>query len=91
MELERGRSRSVLKRGPNGGAGNCRGRRGKNERSAITWRWIGLCPKCGFKVSGQGNPKSGERLARCGGCRRTLYLAWASMELESRKRFARWC
>ena len=47
----------------------------KVKSSVITWRWAVVCPKCGFKLSGQGNPKPGDRLARCGGCRRTLYLA----------------
>ena len=47
----------------------------KVKASAVTWRWTVVCPKCGFKASGQGNPKQGERLSKCGGCRRTLYLA----------------
>ena len=47
----------------------------KVKASAITWRWIVACPKCGFKVAGQGTPKPGDRMSRCGGCQRTLYLA----------------
>lgn len=42
--------------------------------SALTWRWQLICPKCGFKVAGQDVPKPGDRLSRCGGCKRTLYL-----------------
>ena len=47
----------------------------KVQASAITWRWATVCPKCGFKISGQGTPQRGKRLSLCGGCRRTLYLA----------------
>ena len=43
--------------------------------SSLTWRWQVLCPRCGFKASGEGSPSPGQRLARCGGCKRTLYLA----------------
>ena len=45
--------------------------------SAIQLRWTALCPSCGRKASGQGNPKPGQRLARCGGCRGELYLGGA--------------
>ena len=45
------------------------------QASALTWRWATVCPACGFKISGDGTPKRGKRLSRCGGCRRTLYLA----------------
>ena len=45
------------------------------KASAITWRWLAKCPRCGFKVAGLGNPAPGQRLAKCGGCKRTLFLA----------------
>ena len=42
---------------------------------AVSFHWSAPCPSCGRKVSGQGIPQSGQRLARCGGCRSQLYLA----------------
>jgi hypothetical protein len=42
---------------------------------AVSFRWSAPCPSCGRKVTGQGIPQSGQRLARCGGCRSQLYLA----------------
>ena len=45
------------------------------KASAVTWRWQVACPRCGFKASGEGVKAPGQRLARCGGCKRTLYLA----------------
>ena len=36
----------------------------KVKSSAITWRWTLVCPQCGFKVSGQGTPKPGDRLSK---------------------------
>ena len=48
------------------------------QASAITWRWQVICPKCGFKASGDGVRGPGQRLARCGGasgCKRSMYLA----------------
>ena len=45
------------------------------QASAITWRWQVICPKYGFKASGDGVRGPGQRLARCGGCKRSMYLA----------------
>jgi hypothetical protein len=42
---------------------------------AVSFRWSAPCPSCGRKVTGQGIPQSGQRLAKCGGCRSQLYLA----------------
>jgi predicted RNA-binding Zn-ribbon protein involved in translation (DUF1610 family) len=42
---------------------------------AVSFHWSAPCPSCGRKVTGQGIPQSGQRLARCGGCRSQLYLA----------------
>ena len=47
----------------------------KVGRDRLTWSWTVLCPGCGFKCKGNGVPKSGQRLARCGQCRRRLVLA----------------
>ena len=45
------------------------------QASAIIWRWQVTCPKCGFKASGDGVRGPGQRLARCGGCKMSMYLA----------------
>ena len=45
------------------------------QASAIIWRWRVICPKYGFKASGNGVRGPGQRLARCGGCKRSMYLA----------------
>ena len=42
---------------------------------ALNFHWTTLCPSCGRKAAGQGIPKSGQRLARCGGCRAQIHLA----------------
>ena len=47
----------------------------KVGRDRLTWSWTVLCPGCGFKCKGNGVPKSGQRLAWCGQCRRRLVLA----------------
>ena len=45
------------------------------QASVITWRWQVICPKYGFKASVDGGRGPGQRLARCGGCKRSMYLA----------------
>ena len=45
------------------------------QASAIIWRWRVMCPKYGFKALGDGVRGPGQRLARCGGCKRSMYLA----------------
>ena len=38
----------------------------KVPAKALNFHWITLCPSCGRKAAGQGIPKSGQCLARCG-------------------------
>ena len=45
------------------------------QASAIIWRWQVVCPKGGFKASGGVVRGPGQRLARCGRCKRSMYLA----------------
>ena len=40
----------------------------------LKFRWSLECPGCGFKVTGDGQPKPGQRLARCGRCKVVLVL-----------------
>ena len=40
----------------------------------LKFRWSVECPGCGFKVAGEGQPKPGQRLARCGRCKVVLVL-----------------
>ena len=40
----------------------------------LKFRWSLECPGCGFKVTGEGQPKPGHRLARCGRCKVVLVL-----------------
>ena len=40
----------------------------------LKFRWSLECPGCGFKVTGEGQPKPGQRLARCGRCKLVLVL-----------------
>ena len=40
----------------------------------LKFRWSVECPGCGFKVAGEGQPKPGQRLARCGRCKLVLVL-----------------
>ena len=40
----------------------------------LKFRWSVGCPGCGFKVAGEGQPKPGQRLARCGRCKLVLVL-----------------
>ena len=44
------------------------------RRDLLKFRWSVECPGCGFKVAGEGQPKSGQRLARCGRCKVVLVL-----------------
>ena len=44
------------------------------RRDLLKFRWSLECPGCGFKVTGDGQPKSGQRLARCGRCKVVLVL-----------------
>ena len=37
--------------------------------------WTTECPACGFKVAGSGDPKPGQRLARCGRCKVNIFLS----------------
>ena len=43
-------------------------------KDLLTFRWSLECPGCGFKVTGDGQPKPGQRLARCGRCKVVLVL-----------------
>ena len=44
------------------------------RRDLLKFRWNLDCPGCGFKVTGDGQPKPGQRLARCGRCKAVLVL-----------------
>ena len=44
------------------------------RRDLLKFRWSLECPGCGFKVTGEGQPKAGQRLARCGRCKVVLVL-----------------
>ena len=55
------------------------GKRGGNQqrmvrRDLLKFRWSLECPGCGFKVTGDGQPQPGQRLARCGRCKLVLVL-----------------
>ena len=43
-------------------------------KDLLTFRWSLECPGCGFKVNGDGQPRPGQRLARCGRCKEVLVL-----------------
>ena len=47
----------------------------KVQRDLLKFRWSIECPDCGFKVTGNGQPRPGQRLARCGRCKVALFLA----------------
>ena len=47
----------------------------KVQRDLLKFRWSIECPDCGFKVTGNGQPQPGQRLARCGRCKVALFLA----------------
>ena len=44
------------------------------RRDLLKFRWSFECPGCGFKVTGEGQTKPGQRLARCGRCKVVLVL-----------------
>ena len=44
------------------------------RREILKFRWSLECPGCGFKVTGEGQPQPGQRLARCGRCKVVLVL-----------------
>ena len=44
------------------------------RRDLLKFRWSLDCPGCGFKVTGEGQPQPGQRLARCGRCKVVLVL-----------------
>ena len=44
------------------------------RRDLLKFRWSLECPGCGFKVTGDGQPQPGQRLARCGRCKLVLVL-----------------
>ena len=44
------------------------------RRDLLKFRWSLECPGCGFKVAGEGQPKPGQRLARCGRYKVVLVL-----------------
>ena len=44
------------------------------RRDLLKFRWSLECPGCGFKVTGEGHPQPGQRLARCGRCKVVLVL-----------------
>ena len=44
------------------------------SRDLLKFRWSFECPGCGFKVTGDGHPQPGQRLARCGRCKVVLVL-----------------
>ena len=46
----------------------------KVHRDLLKFRWSIECPGCGFKVTGNGQPRPGQRLARCGRCKVNLFL-----------------
>ncbi len=43
-------------------------------KDLLTFRWSLECPGCGFKVTGNGQPRPGQHLARCGRCKEVLVL-----------------
>ena len=46
----------------------------KVRKDLLKFRWSIECPDCGFKVAGNGQPRPGQRLARCGRCKVNLFL-----------------
>ena len=60
------------KPGPSGKKGG--GQQRMVRRDLLKFRWSLDCPGCGFKVTGEGQPKPGQRLARCGRCKVVLVL-----------------
>ena len=60
------------KPGPSGKKGG--GQQRMVRRDLLKFRWSLDCPGCGFRVTGEGQPKPGQRLARCGRCKAVLVL-----------------
>ena len=52
--------------------GSTSGQQRTVRREILKFRWSLECPGCGFKVTGEGQPKPGQRLARCGRCKVVL-------------------
>ena len=50
------------------------GKQRKVRKDLLKFRWSIECPDCGFKVTGNGQPRPGQRLARCGRCKVNLFL-----------------
>ena len=50
------------------------GKEGRVRKNQLKFRWTTECPACGFKVAGNGDPKPGQRLARCGRCKLAIFL-----------------
>ena len=44
------------------------------RKDLLKFHWSLECPGCGFKVTGNGQPQPGQRLARCGRCKLVLVL-----------------
>ena len=44
------------------------------RKDLLKFRWSLECPGCGFKVTGEGQPRPGQRLTRCGRCKVVLVL-----------------
>ena len=51
------------------------GKEGRVRKSQLKFHWTTECPACGFKVAGSGDPKPGQRLARCGRCKLTIFVS----------------
>ena len=43
-------------------------------KKALAWRWTANCPRCQTKIGGQGSPRPGQRLTRCGSCKAVIFL-----------------
>ena len=53
------------------------------RKNLLKFRWSLECPGCGFKVTGDGQPKPGQHLARCG-CRKVLLVLLQSQMIARR-------
>ena len=60
---------------PPGAIPNNAGKQARVRKELLKFHWTMECPACGFKVSGSADPKPGQRLARCGRCKITLFLS----------------
>ena len=50
------------------------GEEARVSKRKLKFHWTTECPECGFKVAGGGDPQPGQRLARCGRCKITIFL-----------------